>query len=133
MDNIFLPNNADGIPALIVIPTRLNPTSFLNALCGMASSNAMPLPQTTPASSKPVQHDGDLIDQLASTANPPSKSAGRSGPATEGQIKFMKSLAKRQKLSEADVCKEIGVQHFSDLTNQQASDWLEEHNVPDPW
>ena len=125
MESIFLPNNA-GIPALIVIPTRLN-ASFLNDLCGMGpqTNGAVPLAQTTP--------DGGLLEQVAKAANPPSKSAGRSGPATDGQIKFMKSIAKKKHLSEAEICKGFGVQHFSDLTNQQASDWLEEHNVPDPW
>lgn len=130
MGNIFLPNNSEGIPALIVIPTRLD-VGFFNALCcGMG-------PQTNStvslASSKPVQHDGDLLEQVAKTANPPSKSGGRSGPATEGQIKFMKSIAKKKGLREADICKDFAVKNFSDLTNQQASDWLEEHNVPDPW
>ena len=73
-----------------------------------------------------------MIEQVAKT-NPPSKSGGRSGPATDSQIKFMKSIAKKQHLSEAGICKEFDVKSFSDLTNQQASDWLEEHNVPDPW
>ena len=125
MESIFLPNNA-GIPALIVIPTRLN-ASFLNDLCGMGpqTNGAVPLAQTTP--------DGGLLEQVAKAANPPSKSAGRSGPPTDGQMKFMKSIAKKQRLSEADICKEIGVQNFNELTNQQVSDFIEEHNVPDPW
>lgn len=133
MGNIFLPNNAEGIPALIVIPTRLD-AGFFNALCGMVpqTNGAMPLAQTISASSKPVQPERGLLEQVAKT-NPPSKSGGRSGPATDGQIKFMKSIAKKKGLREADICKEFDVKSFSDLTNQQASDWLEEHNVPDPW
>ena len=124
-------DNEPSIPALIVIPTRLT-MGFLNALCGMASSNAMPLAQTTPTSSIPAQREGGLIEQVAKT-NPPSKSGGRSGPATDGQIKFMKSIAKKKGLREADICKEFDVKSFSDLTNQQASDFIEEHNIPDPW
>ena len=131
MGNTFLPNNANGIPALIVIPTRLN-ASFLNDLCGMVpqTNGAVPLAQTTPASS-PVQPEGGLLEQVAKT-NPPSKSSGRSGPPTDGQMKFLKSIAKKQRLSEADICKEIGVQSFDELTNQQVSDFLEEHNKS-PW
>ena len=127
-------DNEPSIPALVVIPMQLN-ASFLNALCGMVpqANSATPLAQSAPASSRPVQRDGGLIDQLAKTANPPSKSGGRSGPATDGQIKFMKSIAKKKHLGEAEICNAFGVQRFSDLTNQQASDWLEEHNVPDPW
>ena len=119
-------DNEPSIPALIVIPTRLN-ASFLNDLCGMGpqTNGAVPLAQTTP--------DGGLLEQVAKAANPPSKSAGRSGPATDGQIKFMKSIVKKKGLREADICKDLDVKSFSDLTNQQASDWLEEHNVPDPW
>ena len=120
MESIFLPNNA-GIPALIVIPTRLN-ASFLNDLCGMGpqTNGAMPLVQTTHVSSIPAQREGGLIEQVAKT-NPPSKSAGRSGPATDSQIKFMKSIVKKKGLREADICKDLDVKSFSDLTNQQAS------------
>ena len=123
-------DNEPSIPALIVIPTRLD-AGFFNALCAQPN-NSMPLAQTTPASSKPVQPERGLLEQVAKT-NPPSKSAGRSGLATDSQIKFMKSIVKKKGLREADICKEFDVKSFSDLTNQQASDFIEEHNIPDPW
>ena len=113
------------IYGFFVIPAKV-PASLLPMLCS-ALSSIQPLaqPPATPMP-KPVPHEPTLLEQAVPPKSP-AKGGGRNGPATPGQLKFIRGVAKKQGIEEEDIAMQYGVPRLENLTNGQASDWLETH------
>ncbi len=120
-------NNNDNEPAIaafIVIPTRLN-AGFFNALCAQPN-NAMPLAQTTPASSKPVQHEPALQSQ-SHQVDSQGIPAASGDLISEKQFGRIKVIEKKENITDADVCKELGIISIDAMTKRQASEFISRH------
>lgn len=130
-----------SIAAFIIIPTRLT-IDTLNALCGLANAlpNAMPnaisqppaLPaiRPEPASSAQASNPVEAHAPIAPQPQPASDGipyASRE-PYSEKQFGLIKVIEKKENLTDADVCREVGISNFDELTKKQASTFIKRHS-----
>jgi len=140
MNNI--PKEQPSIAAFIIIPTRLT-IDTLNAMCGLANAlpnatpiaGAMPQPPALPA----IRPEPASSAQASNPVEAHAPTAPQPQPASDGipyassdlvsekQFGLIKVIEKKQNLTDADVCNELGITCLDAMTKRQASEFISRH------